>query len=185
MQQKVNVWNPTIANLSLMALGSSAPEILLSVIETLLTLGKLPGELGPSTIVGSAAFNLLIISGVSVFVVTEENDNRSEEQIASDGTPKGVKKILDMGVFTITTTFSLWAYVWLYICLLDGVVTQVEAWVTFGFFWLLLVIAYIADKINEKRMKARLDSRFGVEATQEEHATGPKHYSNYTPVEFY
>jgi len=29
------VWNPTIANLSLMALGSSAPEILLSCIETL------------------------------------------------------------------------------------------------------------------------------------------------------
>ena len=29
----VNVWNPTIANLTLMALGSSAPEILLSTIE--------------------------------------------------------------------------------------------------------------------------------------------------------
>jgi solute carrier family 8 (sodium/calcium exchanger) len=32
---QVTVWNPTIANLTLMALGSSAPEILLSVIETL------------------------------------------------------------------------------------------------------------------------------------------------------
>ena len=31
---KVNVWNPTVANLTLMALGSSAPEILLNVIET-------------------------------------------------------------------------------------------------------------------------------------------------------
>jgi len=31
----VPVWNATLANLSLMALGSSAPEILLSVIETL------------------------------------------------------------------------------------------------------------------------------------------------------
>ena len=29
----VRVWNPTVANLSLMALGSSAPEIMLSVIE--------------------------------------------------------------------------------------------------------------------------------------------------------
>ncbi len=29
-----NVWNPTLANLSLMALGSSAPEIFISVIET-------------------------------------------------------------------------------------------------------------------------------------------------------
>ena len=56
---KVKVWNPTIANLTLMALGSSAPEILLSVIETVTTLDATPGELGASTIVGSAAFNLL------------------------------------------------------------------------------------------------------------------------------
>ena len=30
---KVRVWNETVANLTLMALGSSAPEILLAVIE--------------------------------------------------------------------------------------------------------------------------------------------------------
>jgi len=29
------VWNETVANLTLMALGSSAPEILLSVLQTL------------------------------------------------------------------------------------------------------------------------------------------------------
>ena len=29
----VSLWNPTVANLTLMALGSSAPEILLSCIE--------------------------------------------------------------------------------------------------------------------------------------------------------
>lgn len=62
----VSVWNPTIANLTLMALGSSAPEILLSVIETVTNLGSEPGELGPATIVGSAAFNLMVISGVSI-----------------------------------------------------------------------------------------------------------------------
>ena len=50
----VLVWNPTVANLTLMALGSSAPEILLAVIEAVLTLGLPPGELGPSTIVGAA-----------------------------------------------------------------------------------------------------------------------------------
>ena len=65
----VSVWNPTIANLTLMALGSSAPEILLSVIETVSNLGKEPGELGPATIVGSAAFNLMVISGVSIAVI--------------------------------------------------------------------------------------------------------------------
>lgn len=32
-QVEVKVWNDTVANLTLMALGSSAPEILLSIIE--------------------------------------------------------------------------------------------------------------------------------------------------------
>jgi hypothetical protein len=42
---------------------------MLSIIETLQTLGSTPGELGPSTIVGSAAFNLLVISGISILAV--------------------------------------------------------------------------------------------------------------------
>lgn len=35
----VLVWNPTVANLTLMALGSSAPEIMLAAIETMMNLG--------------------------------------------------------------------------------------------------------------------------------------------------
>ena len=39
-------WNPTVANLSLMALGSSAPEIMLNVME--IVLGDFyAGSLGP------------------------------------------------------------------------------------------------------------------------------------------
>eukprot|EP00913_Durusdinium_trenchii_P002275 g2100.t1 len=56
----VCVWNGTVANLTLLALGSSAPEILLSVVE-IIGNGCFAGELGPSTIVGSAAFNLFCI----------------------------------------------------------------------------------------------------------------------------
>ena len=77
VKTKVAVWNPTVANLTLMALGSSAPEILLNVIETTQNLGSKPGELGPSTIVGSAAFNFLIISGLSIYAVNESNDTRT------------------------------------------------------------------------------------------------------------
>jgi Ca2+/Na+ antiporter len=43
-----------------MALGSSAPEIMLSVFGIMGT-NYYAEELGPSTIVGSAAFNLLMI----------------------------------------------------------------------------------------------------------------------------
>lgn len=96
-----------------MALGSSAPEILLSVIETVGGLGKCPGELGASTIVGSAAFNLLVISAVSIYAVNEKNDTDEDRDTTM---PLGVKKINDMGVFSITCTSSLFAYVWLFIC---------------------------------------------------------------------
>jgi Sodium/calcium exchanger protein len=56
----VSVWNATVANLTLMALGSSAPEIMLATIETILTLGSIPGELGPSTIVGECVECLIL-----------------------------------------------------------------------------------------------------------------------------
>ena len=43
---EVRVWNDTIANLTLMALGSSAPEIILNVIE-IIGSNFVAGELGP------------------------------------------------------------------------------------------------------------------------------------------
>lgn len=78
IDKEIHVWNATVANLTLMALGSSAPEIMLNVLETVMTLGQKPGELGASTIVGSAAFNLLIISAVSIMSVTEDTDQRTD-----------------------------------------------------------------------------------------------------------
>jgi Ca2+/Na+ antiporter len=114
--KKVKVWNPTVANLTLMALGSSAPEIILSVLETVLNLGDCPGELGASTIVGSAAFNLLVIAGVSIYAVSEKNDTNPDRD---ESVPLGVKKIYDMGVFAITAISSIFAYIWLFICLRD------------------------------------------------------------------
>ena len=132
---EVPVWNETVANLTLMALGSSAPEILLSVLQTLEDLEAIPPALGPSTIVGSAAFNLLVISAVSIIAVDEEP-----------------KKVNDVGVFAVTSIASIWAYVWLYLCLAvfsEDRVTLAEGWVTLVFFFLLIIFAFAADKINQ------------------------------------
>lgn len=150
VQTKVPVWNPTVANLTLMALGSSAPEILLNVIETVSTLGDRPGELGPSTIVGSAAFNFLIISGISIYAVNADNDTRTKQELEQDEVPRGVKKVADTGVFAITTCWSIIAYIWLYVVLLDGIVKEWEAYLTLGFFFLLIIMAYIADCLRRK-----------------------------------
>lgn len=128
---QVNVWNATISNLSLMALGSSAPEILLAVIETVTTLDQKPVEgLGPSCIVGSAAFNLLMISAICVIAIPDGES----------------RKIAQFGVFNITAFFSVFAYIWMYYVLSDEVVTPLEAWLTFFQFFLLVGIAYGQDQ---------------------------------------
>jgi solute carrier family 8 (sodium/calcium exchanger) len=129
-----------------MALGSSAPEILLSVIETVGNLGGCPGELGASTIVGSAAFNLLVISAVSLYAVNEDNDNDPERD---PSVPLGVKKINDMGVFSVTAFFSLLAYILMFAFLRDQQVDMWEAVVTLCLFFVLIALAFGADKYKE------------------------------------
>jgi len=131
-----------------MALGSSAPEIILNILEAVQGLGECPGKLGPSTIVGSAAFNLLVISGASIVAVTPENDNNPDRDT---DLPKGVKKVNDMGVFTITASSSVFAYVWLFIVLYDQIVTPVEAYLTLVFFGILIVVSYCADRHNSRK----------------------------------
>ena len=127
---KTKVWNPTVANLSLMALGSSAPEIMLAVLDTINTLGEIPGEMGPSTIVGSAAFNLFVISGVVVCALPDGE----------------TKKIEEMAVFQVTATSSILAYVWMVYVLSDENVAMWEALTTFAFFPMLLGLAFAADR---------------------------------------
>lgn len=128
----VRVWNETVSNLTLMALGSSAPEILLSVIEVIGHDFE-AGSLGPSTIVGSAAFNMFIIIAICVYVVPE-NETR---------------KIKHLRVFFVTAAWSIFAYIWLYLILSvfsPGEVAVWEAVLTFLFFPLCVLQAWIADR---------------------------------------
>ncbi|XP_075678295.1 LOW QUALITY PROTEIN: sodium/calcium exchanger 1-like [Dermatophagoides pteronyssinus] len=128
----VRIWNETVSNLTLMALGSSAPEILLSAIE-IYAQNFEAGELGPGTIVGSAAFNMFVIIAICVWAVPSPN----------------VKKIKYLRVFIITMLFSVFAYVWLLIILVwssPGVIEIWEGLTTLFFFYLTVQLAYIADK---------------------------------------
>ncbi|XP_069568410.1 sodium/calcium exchanger 1b isoform X1 [Brachyistius frenatus] len=128
----VRIWNETVSNLTLMALGSSAPEILLSVIEVV-GHGFHAGTLGPSTIVGSAAFNMFVIIGLCVYVVP-------------DGETRRVKHLR---VFFVTATWSIFAYIWLYLILSvisPGVVQVWEGLLTFFFFPICVLFAWVADR---------------------------------------
>jgi len=148
------IWNATVANLTLMALGSSAPEILLSVISTLKDIRAVPPELGPSTIVGSAAFNLLVISGVSIIAVGGEDGE--------------IKKIDDVWVFGVTAILSVWAYIWMYICIEDNKVNVTEGVMTCVFFVALIVISYTADRVNSYRVQQRRTQEERDEADRDE-----------------
>ncbi|NXW52669.1 NAC2 protein, partial [Nyctiprogne leucopyga] len=128
----VRIWNETVSNLTLMALGSSAPEILLSVIEVC-GHNFQAGELGPGTIVGSAAFNMFVVIAVCVYVI-----------------PSGEsRKIKHLRVFFVTASWSIFAYIWLYLILAvisPGVVQVWEALLTLIFFPVCVVFAWAADK---------------------------------------
>jgi len=128
----VKVWNETVANLTLMALGSSAPEIMLSVIE-IWAKNFHAGDLGPGTIVGSAAFNLFMIIGLCMYVIPDDE----------------VRKIKHLRVFFITATWSIFAYIWLYFILgatSYGIVESWEGILTFLFFPATVWTAFVADR---------------------------------------
>ncbi|KAL3971463.1 hypothetical protein ACER0C_026982 [Sarotherodon galilaeus] len=148
----VRIWNETVSNLTLMALGSSAPEILLSVIEVC-GHNFHAGELGPGTIVGSAAFNMFVIIGLCVWVVPDGES----------------RKIKHLRVFFITAFWSIFAYIWLYLILAvisPGIVEVWEAIVTLLYFPVCVILAWIADrrllfyKYMHKRYRA--DKRHGI-----------------------
>lgn len=111
--------------------GSSAPEILLSIIEVM-GRGFQAGDLGPNTIVGSAAFNLFMIIAICVAVI-----------------PKGeVRRQKHLDVFFVTSTWSVFAYIWLYAILAVFSPGEIEIWegvLTFLFFPLTVFTAWVAD----------------------------------------
>lgn len=71
-------------------------------------------------------------------------------------------KIDDVGVFIITSVFSLFAYLWMYSCLQvtsPGYVTTTEAYITLGFFVLLLILAYAGDRYRARQKKRMADAK--------------------------
>ena len=169
-----------VANLSLMALGSSAPEILLNVIEITLSDpdGFYAGALGPSTIVGSAAFNLLVICAVCVMAITDGTRKIKDVKVpappalpsarehptaatACEGTarwraaanappPSPVALPCGRQVYALTASTSVFAYVWLLIILIVWTpdVVTIEEGILTFAFFWILLIAAYAASKN-------------------------------------
>merc|ERR1719186_7809 len=105
---------------------------MLSVIEIWAKSFK-AGDLGPGTIVGSAAFNLFMIIGLCMYVIPDDE----------------VRKIKHLRVFLVTATWSVFAYIWLYVILGFISYGKVETWeglLTFIFFPLTVWTAWVAER---------------------------------------
>ncbi|PAN43631.1 hypothetical protein PAHAL_8G251500 [Panicum hallii] len=128
------VWNYTIADIALLAFGTSFPQISLATIDAIRNLGRLTaGGLGPGTLVGSAAFDMFPIHAVCVVMPRAGSK----------------KKISDLGVWLVELFWSFWAYIWLYFILevwTPGVITLWEALLTVLQYGLLLLHVYAQDK---------------------------------------
>ncbi|KAK7507405.1 hypothetical protein BaRGS_00001340 [Batillaria attramentaria] len=158
---EVKVWNDTVANLSLLAFGTSAPEILLACIEMIANKFE-AGELGPGTIVGSAAFNLFCITSICIVSI-----------------PNGdTRRLKNMRVFGVTAFTGLFAYVWLLVVLMGSSPKEVELWeaiVTFLMFPILILVAFTADKgfcCTRNKTASEVEIGFDLESGNGQHATG-------------
>lgn len=126
------VWNWVVANITLLAVGSSSPEILLSIVEACITLGETPGEIGPACIIGSGSYNLFGILAICTAAL-----------------PDGVMKMIEhQKVFIWTTTWSLVAHLWIWLAykkITPGIIDIWEAFLTLGMFPVLVYTAWLVD----------------------------------------
>jgi len=95
----VKIWNSAVANM-FMAAGSLAPVICVAIMD-IIARNYQSGDIGPGTIIGSVAFNLLVSIGVAISVVPINQ----------------VKKVQNMWDYLVLGVCSVALFVWIDICL--------------------------------------------------------------------
>lgn len=91
-----------------------------------------PGALGPGTIVGSASYNLMIITAVCIISVPNDT----------------IKRVKNYKVFLTTSAFAMGAYIWLVFIIQVWSNNKVEIWeafITLLMFPALVGVSYWAE----------------------------------------
>jgi Ca2+/Na+ antiporter len=131
MELSVPIWNPRVANVTLLALGAAAPEIFLCFFSTFADIESAPKDIGPMALIGSASFNMLVVTGASIMAVGS------------------VKKVLSLSTFIVTAAFACFAYLWLFMVLVVFSPAHIEFWeamTTLLFYPLLLFFVWATEK---------------------------------------
>lgn len=125
-------WNTAVASVTLTALGSSAPQLLLTIVE-LFSDNFFGDELGPSTVIGSAAFNVFFVLGICTWSVKTDK----------------VKKICHQNLFGVLSACSLLSYLWLFLVvsvISPDVVEVLEGVITLVLYAMFVGMVYMTDK---------------------------------------
>lgn len=117
--------------MTLIALGSSAPEIFLCFFSIFKEVDAPngPTPAGPMVLVGSASFNMLVVTGVSILAAVE------------------IKKIEKFGAFVVTALFATFAYLWFFVVLCvttPGYITFWEAITTLSLYFILVLCVFVS-----------------------------------------
>lgn len=127
----IPVWNARMANVTLVALASAAPELFLCFFSTFADIESVPQDIGPMALVGSASFNLLVVTGVSILTISE------------------VKRVFRLNLFVATAAFATFAYVWVFLVLVVFSPAYIEFWealLTLLFYPVLLMLVWTAEQ---------------------------------------
>ena len=129
--------------MTLMVLGTVAPEIVLTTMEVVGN-NFTAGEIGPSAIVGSAAFNYFVTAGLCIGAVPSPT----------------VRRIVNTRAYYTTLMFSLLAYVWLYVIvdvLTPGVIDVWEAVATLAMFAVTVASVAGVDTLFDGEQSAGIE----------------------------
>lgn len=119
----------------------------MNIIDTCWTLGDRQGQLGPQSIVGVAAFNFLVISAIAIIGAGTSSHkvlNEADDAVINTGSGKLHSYTW---FYWYTAVVSLLAYGWTFYCLFNDSISKHEAGLTVGFYFIVLIAAYIIDRL--------------------------------------
>ena len=132
----IPVWNSHMANVTLLALASAAPEFFLCFFSTFADIEAIPQDIGPIVLIGKGSFNLLVVTGVSILSISE------------------IKKVKDYKVFVVTACFATFSYLWIFLILVVFSPAYIEFWealMTLLFFPTLLTLIWTTEKCGDNQ----------------------------------
>ena len=126
--------SPSVAGATLMAAGSSAPELSIALF-ALFTHGGVHSDVGIGTIVGSAVFNILVITGLCAVIRTAE---------------------ITLGAIVRDTAFYLASIVVMLLVFIDGTITFYEPLLLIGLYGVYMLALYFlpGDEYQEHHIPA-------------------------------